>query len=459
MITFEKKLIMKKHIFSFLMFLVIWTVGAQKLIQSGPMRGHTSMTEVNLWVQTKRPAKVKFAYYPKKNPGLKKFTPQRKTRKQEAYIYEEKLTGLKRGTTYVYEVYINGKKQHFDYPLEFTTQDIWRWHKPPRDFSFAFGSGAYVNDKPWDRKGSPYGGHYKIYESIADKHPDFMIWGGDNVYLRQGEWNSRERIIYRYTHDRSIPEMQRLLATTAHYAILDDHDFGPNDSDGSFWNKNTTLEVFDMFWANPSVGVGNIKGAITQFSWYDADFFLLDNRYYRDANDLETKEHKTILGKQQWEWLKNALAASRARFKFVVMGGQFLNTARRFETYSNHGFDLERAEIIHYIYKQGIKNVIFLTGDRHESEISVYNPSNGDSVLFDLTVSPFTSGPNTHALQEKNHLRIPGSVIMERNFAIISVKGQRENRHVEVAFYNQDGKLIYRYVLNLKKPVMEVQGR
>ena len=448
---------MKKYVFWLFIGLLAWQTKAQSIINAGPMRGHTSMTEVNLWIQTTRPAKVKFAYYPKGKPAAKQFTMQRKTRKEDAYIYEVKLTNLKRGTTYVYEVYINGKKQSFDYPLNFTTQDIWRWHKPPKDFSFAFGSGAYINDPAWDRKGSPYGGHYRIYESIADKHPDFMIWGGDNIYLRQGEWNSRERIIYRYTHDRAIPEMQRLLASTAHYAILDDHDFGPNDSDGSFWNKNTAIEVFDMFWANPSVGVGNIRGAITQFSWYDADFFLLDNRYHRDANDLETKEHKTILGKQQLEWLKNALAASRARFKFVVMGGQFLNTARRFETYSNHGFDLERAEIIHYIYKQGIKNVIILTGDRHESEISVYNPSNGDPVLFDLTVSPFTSGPNTHALQEKNHLRIPGSVIMERNFGIISVKGQKNDRHVEITFYNQDGKKIYSYRLDFKKPQTEIE--
>jgi alkaline phosphatase D len=250
--------------------------------------------------------------------------------------------------------------------------------------------------------------------------------------------------------------MQRLLASTAHYAILDDHDFGPNDSDGSFWNKNTTIEVFDMFWANPSVGVGNIKGAITTFSWYDADFFLLDNRYYRDANDLKTKYPKSELGKAQLEWLKNALAASKARFKFIVMGGQFLNTARHFETYSNHGFDIERQNIIDYIYNQGIKNVIFLTGDRHESEINVYNPSNGDQVLYDLTVSPFTSGPNTHALEEVNHLRIPGSVIMKRNFGIISVKGQKENRHVEISFYDTDGKLIYSYKLNFQNPQMKI---
>ncbi len=447
---------MNKNIFILLLFLFSFVYGQNKTVNAGPMVGHVGMTEAWLWIQTVKPARVKFGYYPEGQPQKAKKTPVIKTTADKGNTAKIKLTGLKRGTTYRYEVYINGKKIAFPYPLTFKTQDIWRFHKAPKDFSFVFGSGTYINDKPWDRKNNKYGGYYEIFQSIYEKHPDFMLWGGDNVYLRQGEWNSKERTIYRYTHDRRIKELQPLLANVAHYAIVDDHDFGPNDSDGSFWNKNITEEVFTYFWANPSFGVANVRGAITQFSWYDAEFFLLDNRYYRDANKLKTKKNKTILGKEQLEWLKNALAASHARFKFIMMGGQFLNTARRFETYSNNGFDRERQEIIDFIYEQGLQNVIFLTGDRHESEISIFDPGNGSPVIFDITSSPFTSGPNTHAWKENNTLRIPGSLIMKRNFAMVSVKGEKENRHVEVAFYDTYGKLIYRYVLNFFKPQKKV---
>ncbi len=448
---------MKKRFFVLLLLLTSFVFAQNKLVKAGPMVGHVDMTEAWLWIQTTKPAKVKFGYYPEGKRNELKKTKVVATTEDKGFTAKIKLTGLKRGTRYRYEVYINGKKISFNYPLTFKTQDIWRFHKAPKDFSFVFGSGAYINDEPWDRKNNKYGGHYEIFRSIYKKHPDFMIWGGDNVYLRQGEWNSKERTIYRYTHDRSIKELQPLLASVAHYAIVDDHDFGPNDSDGSFWNKNTTEEVFTYFWANPSFGVANIKGAITQFSWYDADFFLLDNRYYRDANKLKTKKNKTMLGKEQLEWLKNALAASNARFKFIMMGGQFLNTARRYETYSNYGFDRERLEILDFIYEQGLKNVIFLTGDRHESEISLYDPGNGQPVIYDITSSPFTSGPNTHAWKENNTLRIPGSLIMKRNFALVSVKGEKENRHVEVAFYDTGGKLIYRYTLNFENPQKKIQ--
>ena len=451
---------MKKFLLLLLLTGLMWQTRAQSLINAGPMIGHTDMTEVTLWIQTTRPANVKFTYWLHGADLVRAHSTETcRTTKENAYVCKIKIKDLKPGTAYDYAVVINGKRQKFPYKLTFKTQELWRWHKAPSDFSFVFGSGAYTNDPMWDRPGSPYGGHYRIYESIADQKPDFMIWGGDNIYLRQGEWNSRDRIIYRYTHDRHTPELQRLLGTVAHYAILDDHDFGPNDSDGSFWNKNTTIEVFRLFWANPSVGVGNLKGAISMFSWNDADFFLLDNRYYRDANDLKTKRPKTMLGKEQLEWLKNALAKSRARFKFIVMGGQFLNTARRFETYSNHGFAAERQEIIDFILDQDVRNVIFLTGDRHESEISVYNPGNGQPAIFDLTSSPFTSGPNTHAAKEVNMLRIPGSVIMQRNFARVDVKGQGKDRHVEVSYYDTDGKLIYSYRLDFNNPVPQVKRK
>jgi len=427
-----------------------------RVINAGPMVGHTGMTEAYLWVQTVRPAQVRFVYYPADNPSARRRTDICKTETADGHTCKVKLTGLKPGTKYQYEVVVNGRRIRFDYPLEFETQEIWRFRKPPRDFSFVFGSGAYINDPPWDRPGKPYGGQYEIYRSIWKNDPDFMIWGGDNVYLRQGEWNSRERTIYRYTHDRAIPEMQPLLASVSHYAIVDDHDIGPNDCDGSFWNKETTWEVFDLFWANPSTGVAGIKGAISQFSWYDADFFLLDNRYYREANYLK-KDRKTMLGKAQLEWLKNALAFSKARFKFIVMGGQFLNSARRYETYSNYGFDKERLELIDFIYDQGIKNVIFLTGDRHMSEISVFNPSNGKPVIYDLTSSPFTSGPNRHAHKEVNVFRVPGSLIMKRNFARVDVKGQGKDRHVEISYYDTYGTLIYRYRLDFQNPPMKVE--
>ena len=278
---------------------------------------------------------------------------------------------------------------------------------------------------------------------MAKQHPDFMIWLGDNTYLREADWGSRTGIYHRYTHTRSIKEMQPLLASVHHYAIWDDHDYGPNDSDRSFWNKNETFNAFKLFWANPTYGVGETEGAFTFFNWSDCDFYLLDNRYYRSP-DKRFEKNKTQLGKKQLEWLKDAIVSSRATFKFIVMGGQFLTTSGAYEMYSNQGFAQERADIIEFIHVNRIKNVIFVTGDRHHSEISVLKRLDMPTI-YDITVSPFTSRAAGITEGETNPYRIKGTLINKKNFANFNIKGKKRERVLNITFYDTFGKKIFDY--------------
>ncbi len=425
-------------------FLSFFRLYSQKsLLQSGPMLGYSEMFEVMLWVQTKHEADVKIIYYEKNTPDKTHVTNTVTTKKDDAYTAHLLADEVIPGHIYYYDLYINNEKITFDYKTQFQTQKLWAWRTDPPEFTFAAGSGAYINEPAFDRPGKGYGGDYQIYESIADKKPDFMLWLGDNIYLREPDWNTKTGILHRYTNTRSTPEMQKLLATVNNYAILDDHDFGPNDSDKSFWNKNETLDGFKKFWANPSYGIADIKGAISFFTWADCDFFLLDNRYYRDPNKL-ISDNKTILGKKQKEWLKNALTYSNAKFKFVVIGGQFLTTGGAYEVYTNYGFSNERTEIIEFIYRQNIKNVIFLTGDRHHSEISVLKNKNKPTI-YDITSSPLTSHHASENKDEVNSLRVDGSLINQRNFTVFSVSGKKDERLLEMKFYDSNGKLIYNY--------------
>lgn len=443
---------MKLKLLSLLIVFLILSnlTNAQKsLLQSGPMVGYSEMREVMLWVQTNKSADVKIQYYLKNNPETKHWTNSIKTTKGKGYTAHLLADEPEPGNVYTYDLFINNKKVHFEYPTEFQTLKLWQWRTDPPEINFATGSGAFINEEKYDRLGKGYGSNYQIYESIADKKPDFMIWLGDNIYLREADWNTKTGIIHRYTHNRSTKEMQRLLAGVHHYAIWDDHDFGPNNSDKGFPNKNMTLKGFKLFWANPSYGVGDIKGAISFFNWGDCDFFLLDNRYYRDPNNLKS-DHKSILGKKQLEWLKDALISSKASFKFVAMGGQFLTTAGIFEVYSNYGFSNERNEIIEFIHKQEIRNVIFLTGDRHHSEISYLDRAE-KPIIYDITTSPFTSGLATKWKNEINQLRVEGSLINEHNFSVFNISGKRKERILTITFYNTKGDKIFEYQIKNEK--------
>lgn len=434
---------MRNIIIAILLLSAINIVGQNELIQSGPMVGYSEMLEVPVWIQTKVPAEVKMKYWNIDNPEKVHITNCVYTSKDKAFTALLIADTLEPGNKYEYQIIINDKVASFPYETTFQTQPIWKWRGDPPHMRFLVGSCAYINEKRYDRPGNGYGGEYKIYNAMHKLHPDFMIWLGDNIYLREPDWNSKTGIHHRYTHTRSTPEMQPFLASTHNYAVWDDHDYGPNDSDRGFWNKNETYEAFKLFWANPSYGVDDIEGAITSFQWGDADFFLLDNRTYR-APDNRKSGVKTQLGEKQLQWLFDNLATSEATFKFVVLGGQFLSTEPNYESYVNFGFDKERKRIIDYIHNEEIKNVIFITGDVHFSELSILREE-GKPTIWDITSSPLNSGVNTYALEKDNKLRVEGSVIMKRNFTEIDISGESNNRTLTITYYDSDGNKLWGY--------------
>ncbi len=434
-------IIMKKElsvgiIFYFLAFTLL---AQESLLKSGPMVGYSTMREVKLWVQTTSEADVKITYWDKKDSTKIFETETYKAIKRNAYIVHPIADEIEPGIKYQYKLYINNQIVDRSYPLEFQTQVLWQWRTDPPPFKFATGSGAFINEKEYDRP-KPYGADYEIYTSIYNQHPDFMLWLGDNFYLREADFNSRTGILKRMTHDRATQEFQPLLGSVHHYAIWDDHEFGPNNSDRSFWNKETTLEAFKLFWANPSYGIKGKPGTTTMFQWADADFFLLDNRYYRAPNDRKFNKDG-MLGEDQLKWLIDALIFSYAPFKFIAIGGQFLNPNAGGENHATYAE--EREIILTEIEAEGIEGVIFLTGDVHRSELSKLDRE-GTYPIYDFTVSPFTSGPTTWD-NPINPLRIDGTLVKKRNYAIFEFDGPRKDRKLKCTVYDKDGNLFWDY--------------
>ncbi|GAB4133463.1 MAG: alkaline phosphatase D family protein [Ignavibacteriales bacterium] len=401
------------------------------------------MREVALLVQTTKPASVKIAYWEKRNNKVKYFTDEVKTEKQKAFTAHLIADEVEPGRKYEYELYINNKLVKRNYPLEFQTQELWQWRKDAPDFSFITGSGAYINEDIYDRPGKPYGGEYEIYTSMYNQKPDFMIWLGDNVYLREADYYSRTGIMKRYTYQWSQPILQPLWGSIHHYAIWDDHDFGPNNSNRSFILKNETLDAFKLFWNNPSYGINNKPGTTSYFEWADCEFYLIDNRYYRSP---ETRENckRQILGDEQVEWLIDQLTYSKAPFKFVVMGGQFLSTSPYSENYSNYAD--EQKKILDELSKEKISGVIFITGDRHFTELSKLERE-GSYPLYDFTISPFTSG-HYNGEAEPNSRRVAGTFVAKRNFAKFKVEGKNNERVLTCTVYDKDGGELWTYKIH-----------
>jgi len=429
---------------TFLLSLLTLSPAYPDSLSAGPMLGYADLREVVVWVQTAAPAEVAIRF--RADGADEEQTTETLTTKEESWLIAKfRITGLEAGTAYDYAVHVDGRRLSFDYPLRFTTQTFWQYRHDPPDIRFGIGSCFYVNDPPDDRPGKPYGGDHEILTAIDAANPEFFIWMGDNIYYREPDFISVDRLAYRSSHTRAHPLLRPLLARTHHYALWDDHDYGPNDSDRAYPLKAESLALFEAFWGNPHVGMPDVPGAFCRFSWSDADFFLLDDRYHRAPN-RDPDPDKDYLGPGQLRWLRDSLLSSKATFKFVVMGGQVLNNLNRFEAYTN--YPGEHHAFMSWLENSGIEGVVFLSGDRHMSELLKQERAEAYP-LYELTCSPLTAG--TSRLRGKevdNPRRVEGTLVTgKRNYGILEITGPRDERKLSMSLYDKDGARLWQKTL------------
>jgi alkaline phosphatase D len=439
-----KKLTMRHLLFVLIVSILGLSAYSQdQLLKSGPMVGYSDFREVLIWVQTTAEAEVIIAYTDPS--GITRKTDPVKTSKTNGYIAKVYPGPLEYGTEYSYQLLLNGNLVDIDHKLNFEAQQLWQYRMDPPDFSFAVGSCYYANETKDDRPGQPYGGYYEIFNSILAKDPNFMVWLGDNVYLRTPDFLTERGLRHRYDHARSVPELQPLLGSVHHYATWDDHDYGPNDSNKSYANKKLTEQLFNEYWGNLNTNVVGNGGITSHFLWNDVEFFMLDDRYHRDANQIITTQ-KAYFGDKQIDWLVNALASSKATFKVVCSGGQIINSAAVYENYAT--YPVERDTLLKRLNENKIEGVLFFTGDRHHTEISKLERRDAYP-LIDITCSPLTSG--THKPRDEgNKHQVKDKTFYERNFGIVEVKGPRTERAMVISIYNTKGVKIWDYVINAK---------
>ncbi len=414
-------------------------------LRSGPMLGFAEMTEVALWLQTRQPARTQIRYWPQDKPQAAQLSPVIVTTAERDHLAHFFLKALAFGTRYSYEVYLDGQRVVFPYVLAFQTQPMWSFRTDPPNFRVALGSCAYINDPAYDRPGQPYGAHMEIFTAISRAQPDLMLWLGDNVYYREADWLTEAAMRYRYRQNRELKELQPLMASVHHYAIWDDHDYGPNDSDRSFRGREETLRVFKDYWLNPSYGTNQLPGVFGRFVWGDVEFFMLDDRYHRTPQmaDPQTRE---MLGAGQLQWLMEALTSSKATFKIIANGNQILNPIVNFEGWGK--FPAEQQRFFVWLKTSGPPGVLFLSGDRHHTEL-ICRKDLAPYPLYEFTSSPLTSGGSRLEKEAVNPARIEGTWVTGgiRNFGLLEFSGPLKDRTLTLITQDNTGKERWRYTI------------
>ena len=433
----------------------------QQLLTSGPMLGFVEHRSALIWCEVSQEVRhATIRYWEFNNAD---------------YFYELDFNGplgnpynpikfelpkLKMDMKYFYEILLNNKSVAFPYPLSFQTKKLWEYRTEAPDFSFLTGSCAYLNDALYDRPTQPpYGQDPIILKTMGSTPSDFMLWLGDNLYYREADYSSVAGMYYRNSFNRAVPEMQPLLTSRPQYAIWDDHDYGPNDSHAGFELKEASLKIFKDYWGNKSYGEPDNPGTYGKFQWSDCEFFLTDDRYYRspdqwkDSINGKPNCEKKFFGEKQMAWLKNNLISSRGTFKFIVCGSQVLNPLNGYECIAD--FPCEYNELMSFIIQYKISGVVFITGDRHFSEVIKVQPKNGYP-LYDITSSPITSGvfkKIKDSPEFNNPYRVPNTLVMENNFTRISISGKEKERQLKMQCINKAGEV----VSDISIPAAELQ--
>jgi alkaline phosphatase D len=257
---------------------------------------------------------------------------------------------------------------------------------------------------------------YPIFYRMLQVKPDFAILLGDTIYgddvcpsppnAPGSEFAAATLDQFRAKHryQRDSAAVQRFLASVPVYAIWDDHEVRNNFSGPHDPLMPAGRQAFLEYWpiGTPAEEPARLYRKFRRGA--DAEFFILDTRQYRDRNADQDGPAKTMLGAAQRDWLIDSLTRSTATWKFIVTSVPLSNpkggTAQMpgndswARAADGTGFQTELRAIVNALLKGRVRNVVWLAGDVHYTQVNAYDP-NGDGTqdFHEFIAGPLSAAP------------------------------------------------------------------
>lgn len=429
---------MKKYLILLLCLFMISSTHAFAQLKGGPMQGYATENTVSFWMMIEMNDTLSLNLM---NTEAQKVVSNKTFYSDSIWCFKNDCSikttfrELKAGTSYHLEIYLNDEWQETH---KFRTKDK---NKSNKDFSVLTGSCAFI-PFGWGNLIFPFH-NLKIYDQMEKKSADFMLWLGDTVYYIKDE--NKERKIRRNIKYRKKQALDDFLSSKPQIAMWDDHDFGPNNADGNYEDKKASLSVFNNFWVNPKSKMSD--GSYYKINHEDVEFYVLDNRSYSTSPEAF---ESTILGTKQKSWLKRNLKKSKATFKIICSGNQFIADYLSDKTFAL--YPKERKEILDFIKKNKIEGIFFLSGDRHHTEFMVKHVE-GIYPMYEYSSSPITSWANMkfNSKRFNKDQRVEGSLVNKRNFGKLSFIGGTGNRKMIIETFDKKGKMLWTRIIEEKE--------
>ena len=287
-----------------------------------------------------------------------------------------------------------------------------------------------------------------IFQSIKKENFDLFLMIGDNVY---GDTEKKDLKELKLAYEKQKKNFKELELNFPLEAIWDDHDYGRNDAGKEYPFKKESKELFLKFWNVPKDDERRTRPGLyyaRSITLGEKRFQLLflDTRTFRDSL-IKTDKYApgkeryisnndasaTILGKNQWKWLQNKFT-EHADYRIIISSIQFLPIGHGWESWNN--FPHERKKLITFIEKHELKNILFISGDRHRGGIYQLKTETGKTIS-EITSSSLNA--SFSGSEEFGPLRI-GKTFIEENYGSIIINSS--NDVILVDLKNMDGKIL-----------------
>ena len=270
-----------------------------------------------------------------------------------------------------------------------------------------------------------------ILKTIEKKELDLFMFIGDNVYGDQ-EDGELDKLIR--TYKQQYNNLENFLKNVSTEFIWDDHDFGINDGGSNYRYKDRAKELFLETWKIPSNDPRRLRDGLyfdkmIKKNGLKVHLIFLDNRSFKsewkltDEFNKEGKERyvkdfdpqKTLLGKKQWQWLKDKLNED-SDIKIILSSLQILSLGHGWESWDK--LPLERERLFNLIDESDVSNLFILSGDRHRGGFYRFK-TNDNNDIYEFTSSSLNL-PIPFNTEEKGPLRI-GSTYRKANFGVVRI--------------------------------------
>ncbi len=270
-----------------------------------------------------------------------------------------------------------------------------------------------------------------ILKTIEKKELDLFMFIGDNVYGDQ-EDGELDKLIR--TYKQQYNNLENFLKNVSTEFIWDDHDFGINDGGSNYRYKDRAKELFLETWKIPSNDPRRFRDGLyfdkmIKKNGLKVHLIFLDNRSFKsewkltDEFNKEGKERyvkdfdpqKTLLGKKQWQWLKDKLNED-SDIKIILSSLQILSLGHGWESWDK--LPLERERLFNLIDESDVSNLFILSGDRHRGGFYRFK-TNDNNDIHEFTSSSLNL-PIPFNTEEKGPLRI-GSTYRKANFGVVRI--------------------------------------